>query len=69
MDREIFEILGQSDLPEELKQGTDTAIVVLNFTIAETIERSDTLLLLQSKQTLLNLLIDEMIRIMEDGNT
>ncbi len=62
----MSEVLEQGDLPEELKQTVDTALVVLNITIANTNERADTLLLVRSKQTQLNLLIDEMIRIMEE---
>ena len=64
--QKISDFLGQGDLPEELKQSTDSALVDLNLTIAKTIERSDTLLLMRSKQTQLNLLIDEMIRVMEE---
>jgi len=64
--QKISEVLGQGDLPEELIQSTDSALVNLNLTTAKTIERSDTLLLMRSKQTQLNRLIDEMIRIMEE---
>ena len=62
----MSEVLEQGDLPGELKQTVDTALALLNITIANTNQRADALLLVRSKQTQLNLLIDEMIRIMEE---
>ena len=62
----MSEVLEQGDFPEDLRQTVDTALVLINAAIANTNERADTLLLIRSKQTQLNLLIDEMIRIMEE---
>ena len=45
----ISVVLEQWDLPEEFKQTMDTALVVLNITIANTNERADALLLSRSK--------------------
>ena len=64
--QKISEVLGQSDFPEELKQSADSATVVLKLTLVNTIARSDTLLLMRTRQTQLSLVIDEMIRIMEE---
>ena len=62
----ISEVVEQSDLSGELSKGADTALVVINLAIANTIERSDTLLLIRTRQTQLGLIIDEMIRILEE---
>jgi len=62
----ISEVMEQRDLPDEFKQTADTAIVFLNLMISKTSERSDTLLLIRGNQTKLNLIIDEVIRILEE---
>ena len=53
----ISEVLEQSDLPGELSKGADTALVVINLAIANTIERSDALLLMRARHTQLSLLL------------
>lgn len=58
--------LEQNELPGKLSNDADTVLIVINLAIANTIERSDALLLIRARQTQLSLLIDEMIRIMEE---
>ncbi len=66
MWEEISEILNIEDSPEELRQSSDTVIAILNLKIAFVLERTDTLLLMQSKQAKLIVFIDDMIRILEE---
>lgn len=56
--KDISEELKQAELPEDPTQSTDTAVVALNVILEKASERSDTLLLVRSKQTQLNLVID-----------
>ena len=59
------EVLDQGDYPMELGQYADTAKLALWQILAEIDERADTLLLIRSKQAQLNLLIDDLARLME----
>ena len=58
--------LKQKDIPNEFILTADSAVAAINFTLSKTHERADTLLLMQSRQTKLNLIIDDMIRMLEE---
>ena len=62
----ISDELKQKSLPEEFLQNADSARTVLNLMLSKTMERLDTLFIMRSRQTKLILIIDDMIRILEE---
>jgi len=62
----ISDELLQEQIPDEFQQTADSAVAVLTIMLSKTMERSDTLLLMRSRQTQLILIIDDMIRVLEE---
>jgi len=58
--------LNQENIPDDFQQTADSAVAVLTVTLSKTTARSDTLLLMRSRQTQLILIIDDMIRMLEE---
>ena len=60
------EYLKAQGIPEEVRQASDTVINILGTTIEEALKRSDSLLVLQRRETRLMVIINETIRILEE---
>jgi potassium efflux system protein len=62
----VAQVLKKSELPLELRQGADTAQAALNVTLVQTKERADSLLLMQTRQSHLSLLIHETVLVLKE---